>query len=42
MAREQHLAEAALTDHFEEVEVVGFRRGVRGRAEVNLLRWTGL
>lgn len=42
MAREQHLAKAALADHLEEVEVVGFSRGVRRRAEVDLLGWTGL
>lgn len=42
MARQQHLAEAAFADHLEEVEVIGFGRGVGGRAEVDLLGWTGL
>lgn len=42
MAREQHLAEAALADHLEEVEVAGFGGGVGGRTEVDLLGWTGL
>lgn len=42
MAREQHLAEAALADHLEEVEVAGFGGGVGGWTEVDLLGWTGL
>lgn len=42
MPRQQHLAEAAFADHLEEVEVVGFGRGVGGRAQVDLLGWTGL
>ena len=42
MAREQHLAKAALADHLEEVEVAGFGGGVGGWTEVDLLGWTGL
>ena len=42
MVCEQHLAKAALANHFEEVEVTGFSRRVRGGAQVDLLGWTGL
>lgn len=37
MACEQHLAEATLADHLEEVKVTGFGRGVGGWTEVDLL-----
>ena len=42
VARQQHLAEAALADHLEEVEVAGLGGGVRGRAQVDLLGRAGL
>ena len=42
MACQQDLAEAALADHLEEVEVAGLGRGVGGRTEVDLLGWTRL
>ena len=42
VARQQHLAEASLADHFEEVEVTGLGGWVGGRAQVDLLGRAGL
>lgn len=42
VACQQNLAEAALADHFQEVEIAGLGCWVGGWTEVDLLGWTGL